>query len=91
MEKQTGRLEAFSDGIFGVAITLLALEIGIDGYESPTNLSLWYKIVDEWPNYFTYFNSFAMVFLIWTGHHKTFKLLRDANHWVVLANAWRLC
>ena len=33
MEKQTTRLEAFSDGIFGVAITLLALEIGIQEYE----------------------------------------------------------
>ena len=41
MEKQTGRLEAFSDGIFGVAITLLAIEIGIKEYDGATNLNLW--------------------------------------------------
>ena len=65
MEKTTARLEAFSDGIFGVAITLLAIEIGIKEYPSPTNLSLWEKIVENWAEYFTYFNSFATVLLIW--------------------------
>ena len=40
MEKKTARLEAFSDGIFGVAITLLAIEIGIKEYEGATNANL---------------------------------------------------
>ena len=44
MEKKTARLEAFSDGIFGVAITLLAIEIGIKEYEGATNANLWIKI-----------------------------------------------
>ncbi|MCC6286731.1 MAG: DUF1211 domain-containing protein [Chitinophagaceae bacterium] len=48
MEKETGRLEAFSDGIFGVAITLLAIEIGISEYQNPTNQNLWKKIIDKW-------------------------------------------
>lgn len=86
MEKQTARLEAFSDGIFGVAITLLAIEIGIKEYEGATNLNLWQKIVDNWAEYFTYFNSFATVLLIWMGHHKILNKIWKANHWIILLN-----
>ena len=86
MEKQTNRLEAFSDGIFGVAITLLAIEIGIKEYEGANNSNLWSKILERWPEYFSYFNSFATVLLIWMGHNKIFKRLRVANHWIILLN-----
>lgn len=86
MEKKTARLEAFSDGIFGVAITLLAIEIGISEYQNPTNLNLWEKIVEKWPEYFAYFNSFATVLLIWMGHHKIFEKIWKANHWIILLN-----
>jgi uncharacterized membrane protein len=86
MEKQTARLEAFSDGIFGVAITLLAIEIGIKEYEGATNINLWQKIIERWPEYFTYFNSFATVLLIWMGHHKILNRIWKANHWIILLN-----
>jgi uncharacterized membrane protein len=86
MEKQTSRIEAFSDGIFGVAITLLAIEIGIKEYEGANNSNLWQKILERWPEYFSYFNSFATVLLIWMGHNKIFKQLKAANHWILLAN-----
>jgi uncharacterized membrane protein len=86
MEKNTARLEAFSDGIFGVAITLLAIEIGIKEYNGATNLNLWEKIIDHWAEYFTYFNSFATVLLIWMGHHKIFNKIWKANHTVLLLN-----
>lgn len=86
MEKQTARLEALSDGIFGVAITLLAIEIGIKEYEGATNASLWQRILNAWPEYFTYFNSFATVLLIWMGHHKIFKRIWKASHWIILLN-----
>ncbi|MEO6916549.1 MAG: TMEM175 family protein [Chitinophagaceae bacterium] len=86
MEKKTARLEAFSDGIFSVAITLLAIEIGIKEYEGATNLSLWQKIVQYWPEYFTYFNSFATVLLIWMGHHNIFKRIWKANRSIILLN-----
>lgn len=86
MEKKTGRLEAFSDGIFGVAITLLAIEIGIAAYENPTNQNLWQRIIEKWPEYFAYFNSFATVLLIWMGHHKILNRIWKANHWIILLN-----
>jgi uncharacterized membrane protein len=85
-EKKTARLEAFSDGIFGVAITLLAIEIGIEEYKGATNLNLWEKVVEQWPEYFTYFNSFATVLLMWMGHNKIFDHLRKVNHWVIILN-----
>lgn len=90
MEKQTARLEAFSDGIFGVAITLLAIEIGIQEYEGATNANLWQRIVEKWPEYFTYFNSFATVLLIWMGHHKIINQIHKANHWIILLNGFVL-
>jgi len=86
MEKQTGRLEAFSDGIFGVAITLLAVEIGIKEYTGASNTDLWQKILEKWPEYFAYFNSFATVLLIWMGHNQVIKHLRATNHWIILLN-----
>jgi len=86
MEKKTARLEAFSDGIFGVAITLLAVEIGIEEYKGATNLNLWEKVVEQWPEYFTYFNSFATVLLMWMGHNKIIDHLRKADHWVIILN-----
>jgi uncharacterized membrane protein len=86
MEKKTARLEAFSDGIFGVAITLLAIEIGIKEYEGANNANLWKKIIQDWPEYFTYFNSFATVLLIWMGHRKIFDKIWKANHVIILLN-----
>lgn len=86
MEKKTARLEAFSDGIFGVAITLLAIEIGIKEYEGANNVNLWQKILHQWPEYFAYFNSFATVLLIWMGHHKIFNKIWKASHWIILLN-----
>ena len=69
----TGRLEAFSDGIFGVAITLLALEIGVQEYEGATDASLLTNILGLWPKYVAYINSFATVLLMWLAHHQLFK------------------
>lgn len=86
MEKKTARLEAFSDGIFGVAITLLAIEISISEYHDATNLNLWERILEKWGEYFAYFNSFATVLLIWMGHHKIFDKIWKANHWIILLN-----
>ena len=41
---------------------------------------------EKWPEYFTYFNSFATVLLVWMGHHKILNRIWKANHWTVLLN-----
>ena len=52
---ETGRIEAFSDGVFAIAITLLVLEIGIPASEFD---DLWSAIFHEWPAYLGYATSF---------------------------------
>ena len=90
MEKETARLEAFSDGIFGVAITLLALDIKVPETAEASNAELWHNIVDLWPAYLTFFNSFAVVLLIWMGHHMIFREVRKADTRLVLLNGLML-
>ena len=92
MEKDTNRIEAFSDGIFAVAITLLALEIGIKEIPEAhiNNTRFWQEIAALGPKYFAYFNSFASVLLMWMSHHKIFKQLRSTNTYIILANGFLL-
>jgi len=86
MEKKTARVEAFSDGIFGVAITLLAIEIGIGEYHDATNSDLWKRILEKWPEYFAYLNSLATVLLIWIGHHKIFNKIWKTSQSTLMIN-----
>ncbi len=84
--ESTGRVEAFSDGIFGVAITLLSLEIGVEEYANATNANLFNNILELWPKYIAYFNSFATVLLMWLAHHQMFRLIKKPNSSLILAN-----
>jgi uncharacterized membrane protein len=94
MEKDTSRIESFSDGVFAVAITLLAVEIGLDmrdfeghhALEATTNDELWQRLIALWPRVLTYFNSFASVLLMWMAHHRVFKMLRTSNTALILSN-----
>jgi uncharacterized membrane protein len=89
MEKETSRIEAFSDGIFAVAITLLSLDIGVsikDLGTVITNENLTHKLLLLWPKYFGYFNSFATVLIMWMTHHRIFKMLRYTNVHLQLLN-----
>ena len=64
----TGRLEAFSDGVFAVAITLLALDLAIGG-PGPNQPTLAAKLADHWPSFAAYAVSFATIGIIWVNHH----------------------
>ena len=61
-----GRLEAFSDGVFAIAITLLVLEIPVPDVEPG---ALPDALLDQWPSYAAYVVSFATIGIIWTNHH----------------------
>jgi uncharacterized membrane protein len=69
----TNRVEAFSDGVFAIAITLLVLEITIepDQYDHLAR-----ALVDEWPSYLAYVTSFLTVGSVWIAHHSLFTHLR---------------
>ncbi|MGO9792975.1 MAG: TMEM175 family protein [Solirubrobacteraceae bacterium] len=59
---ETTRIEAFSDGVFAIAITLLLLEIRIDPSEFA---HLRHALVDEWPGYLAYVTSFLTIGSLW--------------------------
>jgi TMEM175 potassium channel family protein len=80
---ETGRTEAFSDGVFAIAITLLVLDIRVpeEAFED-----LWSGIVHQWPSYLGYVTSFLTIGWIWLAHHGIFRRLRYANRQVMTIN-----
>jgi len=64
-ELPLGRMEALSDGIFAIAITLLVLELALepDAVERPLR-----ALVDEWPSYLAYVTSFLTIGVVWMAH-----------------------
>jgi uncharacterized membrane protein len=79
----TGRVEAFSDGVFAIAITLLVLEIGVPdtAFED-----LWRAILHEWPAYLGYATSFLTIGGIWLAHHGIFRRLQYVNDRIMRVN-----
>ncbi len=83
----TGRTEAFSDGVFAVAITLLVLDIDV----SPDSHGHFLRaIADEWPSYLGFATSFLTVGALWMAHHSMFRRLRYGNSAVIRLNLFLL-
>jgi uncharacterized membrane protein len=78
---KTNRLEAFSDGVFAVAITLLILEIHVPGGED-----LWQGLKDEWPSFASFFVSFWVIGIIWVNHHGLIDHLKRTDRAVLYIN-----
>ena len=78
-----GRLEAFSDGVMAVAITLLVLDLPVDR-NSP--LSLAEQLREEWPTFAAYVVSFLIVGVIWLNHHAIFHAATHVDRHVLVYN-----
>ena len=78
---KTTRLEAFSDGVFAVAITLLVLELHI-----PTGDHLWHQLKEEWPSFAAFFVSFWVIGIIWVNHHGLLDHLKRTDRPVLYLN-----
>ena len=90
-EKETGRLEAFSDGVFAVAITLLVLNIKIPAIDVPSSqlpgdAELWRKLGEEWPMLAAYVTSFATIGVMWLNHHRLFIHIKRTDTVLMLLN-----
>jgi TMEM175 potassium channel family protein len=72
-----GRLEAFSDGVFAIVITLLILDIKVPENEAG---HLAEALGAQWPQYVAYLLSFFIVGIIWLNHHATVNLLARTDH-----------
>jgi uncharacterized membrane protein len=81
----SARLEAFSDGVFAVAITLLALNLAIGG-PGPGQPTLAAKLAGHWPAFAAYAISFATIGIIWVNHHALFRNISEIDRTVLFAN-----
>jgi uncharacterized membrane protein len=76
--RRTSRLEAFSDGVFAIAITLLVLDLAVPSSKHSERLLL-QAIGDQWPGYLGYIVSFATVGVLWLGHNAITDYLDRAD------------
>ena len=88
VEKQTGRLEFFSDGVFAVAITLLVFSLQVPHLSArdSTVLKLGSALLAQWPAYLASMTSFATILIMWASHHRIFKLVYKVDTPVLFAN-----
>lgn len=86
-EKETGRVEAFSDGVFGIAMTLLVLDIKVPRAPDLIGSSaLADALRRQWPTYLAYVLSFVTVLIMWVNHHKLFRLIQRSDHIFLMIN-----
>jgi uncharacterized membrane protein len=82
--KVTSRVEAFSDGVFAIAITLLILQIQLPRVD--VNHTLLAGLGEQWPSYLAYSISFMTILIIWINHHNFFRLVRTVDHPFLILN-----
>ena len=89
--RETGRLEAFSDGVFAFAITLLVLYLK-DPLLDPTlsQKSLFQGLLLQWPAFFAFVTSFMTVLILWVGHHETFTYIIRTDRRFMFMNGFLL-
>jgi uncharacterized membrane protein len=78
-----GRLESFSDGVFAVAITLLALDLTIAG---PGHGPLLRQLGHHWPSFVAYVISFFTIGIIWVNHHTLIANIAVVNRTLLFLN-----
>jgi uncharacterized membrane protein len=87
-EKETGRLESFSDGIFAFAITLLVL--GLKDPAQAVGDNLLKGLIAEWPAFFAFFTSFLTILIMWVNHHNMFNFIRRVDTRFMFLNGFLL-
>ena len=86
--KETGRIEAFSDGVFAFAITLLVLYLKDPVLSGGT--SLLQGLVDQWPTFFAFVTSFMTILIMWVGHHEMFTYIVRSDRRFMFLNGFLL-
>src|SRR2546430_9958242 len=82
MTESAGRVEAFSDGVFAIAITLLILEIRVPHGDG----GLWAGLLALWPSYIAFLMSFIVILIMWVNHHELLRMVRSVNYPFLFAN-----
>ena len=83
---ETARLEAFSDGVIAIAITILALDLRVPQLEEFTSAKLVAAILHEWPSYFAFVLSFTTILIMWINHHARMALVERVDGLLMFGN-----
>jgi uncharacterized membrane protein len=81
-QNETNRVEAFSDGVFSIAITLLVLELAIPA----TQGAFLNELLGEWVSYIAYLAAFASIGVLWMGHHTVFTRIASVDSGLLWRN-----
>ena len=87
-EPDTGRLQAFSDGVFAIAITVLVLGLGVPEIPDPlVPIELPKKLLELWPGkLLSYALSFVVTGMFWVAHHMAFHHIRRSTRALLWLN-----
>ena len=85
----TARLEAFCDGVFAIAITLLVIDIKIPATaEVHDTAGLWHALHHILPSIFAFVLSFGVILITWINHHNHLKLVHKTSNSFLYANGF---
>ena len=86
-KKEMARVEAFSDGVFAIAITLLVLEIKVPHLdEGASGRDLLAALLNLWPSFVAFLGSFSAILVMWVNHHGLFRLINCVDSRFLFAN-----
>lgn len=85
-DRETQRLEAFSDGVFAIVITLLVFNIHPPTREQADAAGLLAALAAAWPIYLAFAASFFFILVMWINHHRLFTVIRRSNNNLMLLN-----
>jgi uncharacterized membrane protein len=83
MSNETARVEAFSDGVFAIAITLLILDLKVP---SVTQGHLGSALARQWPTYAAFLISFWFIGIMWVNHHRLFNHIQRSDNRLLFLN-----
>jgi uncharacterized membrane protein len=83
VQSETARVEAFSDGVFAIAITLLILDVHVP---SATAGNLTTALIRQWPTYVAFLISFSFIGIMWVNHHRLFNHIRRCDNRLMFLN-----
>ncbi|SRR5712692_7309194 len=87
-EMRLTRVEAFSDGVFAIVVTLLVLELKVPALKDPASVSeLAHQLIELLPKFLSWLISFIIVCKFWLNHHHVLALARHANYAMVWLNS----
>ncbi|WP_375387891.1 TMEM175 family protein [uncultured Amnibacterium sp.] len=78
--REIGRIEAFSDAVLAIVLTLLVLELLPEGARSPEQL------LDGWPTYLAFLTAFLAIGIVWLNHNEAISRLRRTDPVVLVLN-----